>query len=160
MKLTFIATTLLASQFVLAAPIDSFIGRYELKSQKTVKGEAFCFQGIIVSEDRENVSLFRSDVTAAPMFKAPLNDPRGRETRGSHGEGLSSSKGLDTVMLKNGVLTFANKTKVKMLGLPAGTESDIYALKLGRNGELLAQRTTDESFGSKGQINCVYSKEK
>lgn len=154
------ALMLAATSSFAAGSVQKFTGNFKLVDSKT-DNNAFCFEGIAIREDKGLVSIYRSDISGyGPMISAELNG-EARETSGSHGEAMSSSKGTDTVTLKNDILTFEYKGITKLFGIPAGRESDTLAIQIAKDGKTLAvTRTTFEGsiagIGTKGTALCVY----
>lgn len=143
----------------LASSIGAIAGSYKLVESKNENG-GFCFSDITVKTGEDGtIDLYRNDVPEEPMYSAPLNGERSYKS--SHGEAMTTSSNTDSVTAQNGVLIFKTISYVKVLGLPAGRESDAYALKLTDKDTLQAQRKMS-AVGVAGVENksasCVYKR--
>jgi hypothetical protein len=147
------------SAFAATAASD-FVGTYALVHEQ-VEGKTFCFNGIQIVLEGNEMSLYRQDIADFAMFKAQVNGSP-REVRGSHGEAMSSSVGENTVTLdRNGVLIFAYTGIEKVMGIPMARSKDAYALRLSQDGKSIeAIRSTFDGvmtgIGSKGKATCQY----
>ena len=137
--------------------IKTFIGTYDLVSSQDSSG-SFCYRGVIISQESGEIHLYRADMKDnGSMISGKLNGPA-RASTVSHGEAMSSTKYFDKVSLENRTLTFQSKGTVKFMGIPAGSESDIYIFSIAdEQGSLNATRKFRKNLTS-GTAKCEYQK--
>ncbi|KHD89279.1 MAG: hypothetical protein OM95_04370 [Bdellovibrio sp. ArHS] len=142
------------------AGIQDYIGRFDLQKQELEDG-TFCYQGLIITKEGQEISLFRSDATEFAIIRSDLNSSR--EVRYSHGEAMSTTKGTDSVTLKSdGSLLLQFSGVESFLGVPASRVKDAMALKLSDDKKTLfaVRKTADGLAGlSRGEARCVYQRQ-
>lgn len=165
MKKTFlIGMMLLTANSALAVTAQDFVGSYRLVNSQ-VEGDTFCYQGVIVAQEDERLSLYRSDITEGALISAEVNGPK-REVSFSHGEALSKTKGKESVTLDDkGTLTFEFSGVESLLGIPAMRTADGVAMKLSADGKsLYAVRKTFDGpvagLGKNAKALCEYQRVK
>ncbi|MDG0816859.1 hypothetical protein [Bdellovibrio svalbardensis] len=163
MKVLVASLVLLAASSSFAASASNFEGSYRLtKSQ--VDGDTFCYNGIIIAKEENQLAFYRADISYSPLFKAEVNG-EARAVSGSHGEAMSSYKGTESVTLDaKGLLTFEFKAVNKFLGIPATREKETNTLQLSKDGKKLrAVRATFEGpvagIGKRAKALCEYDRE-
>lgn len=161
-KMILLGTVLLGTSSAFAAGAKDFVGSYKLINDQ-VEGETFCYDSLVVAEEKGLTNLYRGDMTSyGPIISAELNGKK-RDVSTSHGEALSSTKGQDSVTLKNETLTFSFEGRESLMGIPAVRVTDSVAIKLSADKKLAyAVRKTFEGpvigLGKKGKALCEYSK--
>ncbi|MEK2646531.1 hypothetical protein [Bdellovibrio sp. BCCA] len=160
MKKTILLGMILLGTSSAFAGAKDFIGSYRLLKDQ-VEGETFCYKGLDVVEENGLLNLYRSDITEyGPIISAELNG-KSRDVKYSHGEALSTTKGEDTVTLKDDTLTFAFNGRESLIGIPAMRVSDSVAIKLSADKKTAyVLRKTFEGpvigLGKKGKALCEY----
>lgn len=137
--------------------IKNFLGEYDLVTNKDTSG-SFCYRGVLITEEKGNIHLYRADMKdEGSITSAKLNGLE-RASSGSHGEAMTTTKYRDKVSLADGILVFNTKSYIKIMGIPAGSESDTFAFSLtGKQGTLNATRKIRENLRSSTAV-CVYQK--
>ncbi|KYG68282.1 hypothetical protein AZI87_03225 [Bdellovibrio bacteriovorus] len=160
MKKTVLLGLLLLGSSSAFASIQDYIGRYDLQREE-LKDGTFCYEGLIVSKEGKEISLYRSDITEFALVKSELNSSR--EVRSSHGEAMTTTKGKDSVTLKDdGTLVFQFSGIESILGVPASRVKDAVALKLSDDKSTLfaVRKTADGLAGlNRGEARCVYKRQ-
>lgn len=150
---------LLGSSSALAG-VQDYIGRYDLQREE-LKDGTFCYEGLIVRQEGKELSLYRADITDFALVKSDLNSSR--EVRTSHGEAMTTTKGKDSVTLKDdGSLVFQFSGIESILGVPASRVKDAVALKLSddKNTLFAVRKTADGLAGlNRGEARCVYKRQ-
>ena len=154
------------STFAFAANVSEFLGDYRLtKEQK--EGKTFCFPRIKIESGKRELNLYRTDsgygFADYPLYSGVVNGPK-IPVSSSHGEALETSKGTQSVTLKNNTLTFIYSGVNSLVYIPVTRDSDEYAFTLTNDKRtLLATRTVFEGvakfIGKKSVAKCTYSKE-
>ncbi|KYG62094.1 hypothetical protein [Bdellovibrio bacteriovorus] len=160
MKKSVLMGLLLLGSSSAFAGVQDYIGRYDLQREE-LKDGTFCYEGLIVRQEGKELSLYRSDITDFALVKSELNSSR--EVRTSHGEAMTTTKGKDSVTLKDdGSLVFQFSGIESILGVPASRVKDAVALKLSddKNTLFAVRKTADGLAGlNRGEARCVYKRQ-
>jgi len=165
-KLAFVFSALVfvSTSFAMAAGVNQLAGDYQLVDSRVVKGTTKCFNRIIIDIQGTQAEVTSPELAAygpSTLFKGDINGPS-NEISGGHGEAGTSYKGQQSVKFENGILTFATKANMKVLGIPSGTSTETFIVEPTKTAGLI--KVTYKTFegvvgiGDRTEALCAYQK--